>query len=134
MFRVSSAYSKALRSCGLKPSSHLPGHVGEWPCVSAGPQNLPPFFMWFCSFSLHSQLRPTDSPKVPPVLLYMRWASLYGIRYILFLGKSCPSAQDSSEQTSSWSSCTNQWQFYQSCRSGKYPAIIIIQDSFSHTP
>ena len=103
VFRVSLAYSKALRSCGLKPSSHLPGHVGEWPCVSAGPQNLPPFFMWFCSFSLHSQLWPTDSPKVPPVLLYMRWASLYGIRYIPFLGKSCPSAQDSSEQTFFWS-------------------------------
>lgn len=91
MFRVSLAYSKALRSCGLKPSSHLPGHIGEQPCVSAGPQALPPFFMRFCSFSLHSQLWPTDSPKVPLVFLFMRWVSLYGIHYIPFLGKSCPS-------------------------------------------
>ena len=82
MFRVSLAYSKALRSCGLKPSSHLPGHVGEQPCASAGPQALPPFFMRFCSFSLHSQLWPTDSPKVPLVFLFMRWVSLYGIHYI----------------------------------------------------
>lgn len=66
VFRVSLVYFKALRSCGLKSSSYLPGHVGEWPCASAGPQDLLPFFMWFCSFSLHSQLWPTDSPKVPP--------------------------------------------------------------------
>lgn len=103
VFRVSLAYSKVLRSCGLKPSSYLPGHIGERPCVSAGPHDLPSFFMRLCSFSLHSQLWPTDSPKVPPVLLYVRWVSLYGLHYIP-LGKSCPSAQDSSEQMSSWSS------------------------------